>query len=346
LFGAHTMRQRGLFEEIDRLRELTTLGDPLIMLHKKINWESFRDELELIRPEENPDNVRNAGRKPFDAVMMFKVMILQRYYTISDDQMEFQLKDRRSFERFVSGGDTLYYMPDAKTIWLYRERFKEAGIAKKIFKLFQDQLKKAGLIGKSGKIVDASFVEVPRQRNSRDENKEVKEGITPDGWSDNKQSQKDTDARWTEKNKEKYFGYKNHVVADKKSGIILDYTTTSAEIHDSQTIDEIIGKPRKENEPVWGDSAYRSEEIEELLRKRKYKSNIHEKGYRNRPLTEKQKDRNTIKSKIRVRVEHIFGMIYWMDGDYLCYIGKKRIAEAIGMINLLYNMRRYCFLMR
>jgi IS5 family transposase len=340
------MRQRGLFEEIDRLRELTKLGDPLITLQNRINWESFREELEVIRPEDNPDNITNAGRKPFDVVMMFKVMILQRYYNISDDQMEFQLKDRRSFERFVSGGDTLYNMPDAKTIWVYRDRFEKAGIARKIFNLFQDELKKGGIIGKSGKIIDATFVEVPRQRNSRDENKEVKGGITPDGWSDNKRSQKDTDARWTEKNNEKHFGYKNHIVTDKKSGIILDYITTSAEVHDSQTIDEIIGEPRKENEPVWGDSAYRSEEIEELLRDRKYKSKIHEKGYRNHPLTDKQKEHNTRKSKIRVRVEHIFGLMHWMNGDYLRYIGKERIAEAVGMINLVYNMRRYCFLVR
>ena len=262
------MRQRGLFEEIDRLRELTALGDPLILLNKKINWESFRKILETIRPEDNPDNEKNAGRKPFDAVMMFKVLILQRYYGISDDQMEFQLKDRRSFERFVSGGDTLYYMPDAKTIWLYRERFKDAGIGEKIFKLFQKQLQGAGLIGKSGKIIDASFVEVPRQRNSRDENQQIKEGNTPEGWKDSKKSQKDIDARWTEKNNEKHFGYKNHIAADKKSGLILDYTTTSAEVHDSQPIEDIVGKPRKEREPVYGDSAYRSDEIEKKLKKR------------------------------------------------------------------------------
>lgn len=340
------MRQRGLFEEIDRLRELTELGDPLILLNKKIDWESFRKVLETIRPEENPDNEKNAGRKPFDVVMMFKVLILQRYYSVSDDQMEFQLKDRRSFERFVSGGDTLYHMPDAKTIWVYRERFKEAGIAKKIFKLFQKQLERAGLIGKSGKIIDASFVEVPRQRNSRDENQQIKGGIAPEGWKENKNSQKDIEARWTEKNNEKHFGYKNHVVADKKSDLILDYTTTSAEVHDSQPIEDIIGKPRKENEPVWGDSAYRSEEIEKKLLKKGFKSRIHEKGYRNHPLTEKQMGLNRKKSKVRARVEHIFGLIYWMDGDYLYYIGNKRIAEAIGMINLIYNMRRYCFLMK
>jgi len=340
------MKQRGLFEEIDRLHELTNLGDPLIILQKKIDWELFRDELEKIRPEKNADNIKNAGRKPFDVIMMFKIIILQRYYTISDDQMEFQLKDRRSFERFVSGGEIIYHMPDAKTIWLYRERFNEVGVSKKVFTLFQNQLHEAGVIGKSGKIIDASFVEVPRQRNSREENQQIKEGKIPEEWSDNKKSQKDTDARWTIKNKQKYFGYKNHIVSDKRSGIILDYTTTSAEVHDSQVLDKIIGEPRKDKEPFWGDSAYRSEEIENLLDVQNFKSKIHEKGYRGSPLTEKQKECNTKKSKTRARVEHIFGMLYWMNADYLRYIGEKRIEEAVGLINLLYNMRRYCFLTR
>jgi transposase, IS5 family len=339
------MRQRELFEELDRLQELTALGDPLIILNEKIDWESFRKLLQKIRPEKNPQNVRNAGRKPFDEVLMFKVIILQRLYNLSDDQMEFQLKDRRSFERFVSGGDTLYYMPDAKTIWIYKERFKEHGIASKVFKQFSRQLEKKNLIATSGQIVDASFVEVPRQRNNRDENKHIKEsGTYPEEWDDNKKKQKDVDAQWTKKNNQKFYGYKNHISTDKKRKFILNYEVTSAEVHDSQPLLKILGEPRKKDEPVWGDSAYRSEKIEEQLEEAGFKSNIHEKGYRNKPLIETQKKKNAIKSKVRSRVEHVFGMMYWMKGDYLRSIGIQRAEESIGMINLIYNMRRYCFL--
>ena len=337
------MRQRGLFDELDRLEELTKLGDPLIVLNEKINWERFRKTLKQIRPEKNPDNIRNAGRKPFDEVMMFKIIVLQRLYNMSDDQMEFQLKDRRSFERFVSGGDTLYYMPDAKTMWLYKERFKEHGIAKKIFKQFNKQLEKMNLIAKSGQIIDASFVEVPRQRNSRDENKHIKEeGTYPEGWKENKKEQKDIDATWTKKNDQKYYGYKNHISADKKKKFILNYKVTSAEVHDSQPMFDVLAKPRRKNEPIWGDSAYRSKEIEENLNNAGFKSKIHEKGYRNKPLTETQKKKNKKKSKVRARVEHVFGMMYWMKGDKTRSIGIERAEESIGMINLIYNMRRYC----
>ena len=336
------MKQRGLFDEIERLNELTKLGDPLIILAERIKWETFRPILKQIRIE-NPDNIKNAGRKPFDEIMMFRVIILQSLYGLSDDQTEFQLKDRRSFERFVSGGDTLYQMPDAKTIWLYKERFKEHGIARKVFKKFNHQLDKANLMAKSGQIVDASFIEVPRQRNSRDDNKHIKtEGTYPGEWSENKKRQKDIDACWTEKNKQKHFGYKNHIAADRKRKFIINYEVTSAEVHDSQPFFDVLGKARKKNEPVWGDSAYRSEHNEKRLAKSGFISKIHEKGYRNRPLTDKQKARNTIKSRTRARVEHIFGSIHWFKGNYLRRIGLARITEAVGMINVAYNMKCYC----
>ncbi|HOO70970.1 MAG TPA: IS5 family transposase [Spirochaetota bacterium] len=336
------MKQRGLFDEIERLEELTKLGDPLITLTEHIKWETFRPILNKIRIE-NPDNIKNAGRKPFDEVMMFRVIILQSLYGLSDDQMEFQLKDRRSFERFVSGGDMQCQMPDAKTIWLYKERFKEHGIARKVFRKFNHQLDKANLMARSGQIVDASFVEVPRQRNSRDDNKHIKEeGTPPEEWSDNKKRQKDVDARWTVKNKQKHFGYKNHIAADRKRKFIINYDVTSAEVHDSQPFFKVLGKPRKDNEPVWGDSAYRSEDNEKELAKKGFLSKIHEKGYRGRPLTERQRLRNTIKPRTRARVEHIFGSIHWFKGNYLRCIGLERITEAVGMINLAYNMKRYC----
>lgn len=336
------MKQRGLFDEIERLEELTKLGDPLTILTEKIKWETFRPILKQIRIE-NPENIKNAGRKPFDEVMMFRVIILQSLYGLSDDQMEFQLKDRRSFERFVSGGDMQYQMPDAKTIWLYKERFKEHGISRKVFRKFNHQLDKANLMAKSGQIVDASFVEVPRQRNSRDDNKHIKEeGTHPEEWSENKKRQKDVDARWTEKNKQKHFGYKNHIAAERKRKFIINYEVTSAEIHDSQPFFEVLRKPRKDNEPVWGDSAYRAEDNERKLAKKGFVSKIHEKGYRGRPLTERQMARNTIKSRTRARVEHIFGSIRWFKGNYLRCIGLARITEAVGMVNVAYNMKRYC----
>ena len=93
-------------------------------------------------------------------------------------------------------------VPDSKTIWLFKERLTKANVVEKLFEKFHDELEKQGYIGNEGKIIDASFVEVPRQRNSREENKEIKEGNVPAEWQENphKLSQKDLDAKWTKKN--------------------------------------------------------------------------------------------------------------------------------------------------
>ena len=196
-----------------------------------------------------------------------------------------------------------------------------------------------------GIIVDATFSEVRRQRNSREENKEIKEGKVPEEWqkegNEAKLHQKDTDARWTKKHGQSHYGYKNHVKVDAKSKIIKSYTVTSAEVHDSQETEALLDD-RDEGQLMYGDSAYRSEEIEAVLAKRKIKSMIHEKGYRNHPLTKTQKKRNRAKSRTRARVEHVFGfMENTMKITRLRALGKQRIEGIIGLINLSYNMCRY-----
>lgn len=340
------MKERGFFDECIRLDELTQLGDPLVVLDEKIDWEKFRPILRKIRPEKNPDNIKNAGRKPLDEVMMFKVILIQHLYNLSDDQTEFQLKDRRSFERFVSGGHTLFEMPDAKTIWHYKEQFKNHNVAKKAFDAFNRFLNQANILAKSGKIVDASFVDVPKQRNTRDENQGIKEkSEVPKDWSENKKRQKDVDARWVTKNKEKHFGYKNHVLADKKSKLIVSYEVGPASEHDSQKFGQITKKVKR-HETLWADSAYKSKAIDKKLQKKSIKNKINEKGVRGRPLSKRQKISNRAKSKVRARVEHIFGAISWMGGNFMRCIGLERADEYIGMVNLVYNMRRYCFLSR
>ena len=131
---------------------------------------------------------------------MFKILILQRYYNISDDQAEYQICDRLSFMRFL--GLTLADdVPDSKTIWNFRERVTDLDLAEVLFELFIKELTKLNLIIHEGKIIDASFVEVPKQRNSREENKAIKEGNIPADWQNtsHKLAQKDTDARWTKK---------------------------------------------------------------------------------------------------------------------------------------------------
>ena len=169
------MMQAGLFDWQTRFEQLDNSGDPLVKLNQIVNWEQFRQTLETVRDKERKSN---AGRKPFDVRLMFKIMILDSLYNLSDDQLEFQIKDRISFMRFLglSLDDTV---PDAKTIWLFRQQLTEAGLIEKLFQQFDEFLRQNGFSAKKGKIVDASIVAVPKQRNTRDGNKPIKNGDVP-----------------------------------------------------------------------------------------------------------------------------------------------------------------------
>lgn len=331
-------KARGLFDEQIRLEKLSKKQDPLERLNSHIDFEFFRKPLQKFFDKEVDPS--KGGRPPYDYVLMFKILILQRYYNVSDDAIEYAVLDRLSFMRFLGLGIN-DPVPDSKTIWLFRDNLTAAGMIEKLFSHLDKQLDKDGIIVHKGKLVDASIVEVPVQRNSREENKELKEGNIPEEWEENKLRQKDTNARWTTKNGEDYFGYKNHVKADSKTKIITGYKATTANIHDSEVIDELLDKKEDGGQPLYADSAYRSQAIEKMCRKKNIESCIHEKGYRNNPLTKRQQQRNRKKSKTRVRVEHIFGFITnSMNGMYLHYRNFVRNQAAIGLMNITYNLFR------
>ncbi|QSH94763.1 IS5 family transposase [Treponema phagedenis] len=295
------MKQKGLFDEEDRLRVLSKLGDSLEKLNEKINWEIFKPLLKKALTKE-PKGL--GGRPAYDYVMMFKIIILQKLYNISDDQTEYQINDRLSFMRFL-GLELKDKVPDAKTIWLFKEKLIEARVSKKLFEKFGKELAKNNLIGKEGTIIDATIVEAPIQHNSKDENEQIKNGKIPEQWQEKqnkaKLSQKDCDARWTKKHKRNYYGYKDHIK---------------------------IG-----------------EEIEGILKAKGIEGQICERGARGKPLTKKQKIGNRKKSKIRARVEHVFGfMTNSMKGIYVRTIGLARATFSIIMMNLTYNLCRYCYL--
>jgi IS5 family transposase len=256
------------------------------------------------------------------------------------------LVDRFSFRRFVGIGteDTI---PDEKTIWLFRETLTQKAVVEKLFDLFDRFLNEAGYNAKKGMIVDASFVEVPQQRNTRAENKQIKQGQIPEEWKDKapKLRQKDLDARWTKKNHETHYGYKDHIDVDVKHKLIRKYEVTPAHVHDSQKLKPLIDEDNT-HQAVWADSAYKSEEIDKWLKKRKIKNHIHGKGSRNHPLTEFQQALNRRKSSIRARVEHAFGRIGFLIGRWIRSVGQLRATAKIGLINLVYNMTRFTYLVK
>lgn len=334
------MGQLGLFDLEDRLAELSSMGDPLEKL-SVIPWHKFEARIHhlMMKPK-----LSNAGRPPFKYSMMFKIMVLQHMYNLSDAQMQFQIIDRLSFRRFLGIGaeDTI---PDEKTIWLFRETLTQAGAIQKLFTLFDRYLNEAGFTAKKGQIIDATFVELPRQRNTREENDTIGKGDIPEDWKDNpsKLSQKDLDARWTKKNDETHYGYKNHLNVDAKHKLIREYAVTDASVHDSQVFEEILDVDNS-GKALWADSAYQSEEMRGKLFRRGIRNNINRKGYRGHPLSEFQKARNRVRSSVRARIEHVNGRLDCMIGRWIHCIGRLRAAARIGMTNLIYNMTRYAYL--
>lgn len=288
--------QPSFFDESERYIKLDKLKDPLAELKEYIDFETFRESIEEVfeKPKRS-----NAGRKQLDVVFMFKILMLQRLYNLSDEQMEFQINDRLSFCRFLGlplGGSA----PDYTTIWKFRDALAQAGAVKGLFDLFTRQLEAKGLVTREGTLVDASFVEVPRQRNTKDENELVKNGETPEQWKTqpNKLRQKDLEARWTKKNGVSYFGYKDHVKADAASKLIVDYTVTDASVHDSQELFNLVGEDCR-GESLFADSAYAGRDIAARLSDLGIYNFIHERAYKNRPLGEVSKEANTIKSTVR-----------------------------------------------
>jgi len=335
-----TIGKKGFFDEDFNAELLTEIGNPLESISKIIDFEMFRTTLEekLL----NTHKKNNAGAKPYDFVMMFKIIILQRYYGLGDKQIEYQIIDRTSFKRFLGleSGDKV---PDEKTVWAFRETLTKLGLVEILFEEFRNYLETSGLIFNEGQLIDASFTVAPRQRNTREENAKIKAGEGDELWNDNphKKRHKDIEAKWTKKNEEVFYGYKDHIKVDTKSKFIGKYVVTDASVHDSQPLDNLLTESDA-NQGLHADSAYTGKKQEKTIAKYKMTNKVNEKGYKNKPLTKEQIENNHQKSKTRSRVEHVFGfMEQSMNGLCLKSVGIVRATGIIGLINLTYNLFRY-----
>jgi transposase, IS5 family len=289
--------QPGFFDGEDRLKALSAAGDPLERLSLVVDFEVFRAELEtaLTRSDRS-----RGGRPPYDPVLMFKVLVLQTLYTLSDEQTEYQLKDRLSFMRFV--GLALHEaVPDAKTIWLYREQLARASAVERLFARFDNLLRAKGWLAMGGQIVDATVIEARRPRLTQAEKNTLKGGGTPAEWKPARRAQIDRDGRWTLKRGRKresspseghkrqaeiavpMFGYKNHVGVDREHGFLRRYVVTHAARYDGSQLDAVLDRDNTASD-VWADTAYRSMANLALLERRGLKPQFQRKKPRGRKM--------------------------------------------------------------
>ena len=290
--------QPGFFDIDDRLKRLSDLGDQLEAFRVAVDFETFRPELNAVLSYSNGSQ---GGRPPFDPVMMFKILVIQAANNLSDERTEFLINDRLSFMRFL-GLSLADRVPDARTIWLFREKLTKAGAIKTLFERFDAMLREVGYIAMSGQIVDASLIAAPRQRNTNDEKKAIKEGRIPDEWKEKpaKLRHKDRDARWTVKfTKAKpredgsspmvdlaipVFGYQNHISIDRGFGFIRQWSATDAAAYEGRRLREGLLDKTNTASGVWADTAYRSAANEEFIRKNGFVSHVHRKKPKGRAM--------------------------------------------------------------
>jgi IS5 family transposase len=331
------MHQGGLFDEEIAYGRLDKCMDPLLRLNTVIDWELFRARLKTIRKN------TGSGRRAFDEILMFKILILQSLYNVADDAMEYLIRDRLSFMRFL-GLNLRDRIPDAKTIWLFREQLTKAELIKPLFDEFDDYLRKNGFRAQSGQIVDATIVPVPIQRNRPEENEQIKSGHTPESWAEKQKEQKDTDARFTKKGNRSYYGYKDHVDVDVEHKFIRDYEVTPANTHDSQVFVELLDLNNDSRE-VYGDSAYFVRELMKLVVLMGLFPLMNIRGVKGKKPSAYARAVNRERAKFRSRVEHVFGaMKQKMHDIVMRSIGIARAKTNIGLRNLGYNLMRYRYL--
>ena len=351
------MNPSSLFSLSDHLEALSKHGDPLEALDATVDFEYFRAW--LVEGLGYGDGSKG-GRPPFDPVSMFKALILQAQHNLSDARMEFMIRDRLSWMRFLGFalGDPT---PDENTIRHFRNRLTETGTLKRVMKAFDWQLHKKGYIPMSGQIIDASLVPAPKQRNTEDEKAAIKAGKSAgEIWPDHphKAAQKDTSARWTLKigGKVRYrpdgaplpmiavpvFGYKSHISIDRRFGFIRESMVTPASEADGRQLKRLASADNTGSE-VWADSAYRSRRNEKWLARRMFTSRIHRRKPAGKPMSKATARANAKKSSIRAAVEHVFAHQKNRFGLFIRTIGLARAEAKLTLANLAYNFDRLIF---
>lgn len=350
------MRQAGLFGLSDQLKRLSDCGDPLETMAQVVDFELFRPALE--KALAYGDGARG-GRPPYDPVAMFKVLLLAAQNTVSDARMEFLIRDRLSWLRFL-GFDLGAPTPDGNTIRLFREKLTRAGAIDALFTAFDRRLRDRGYLPMGGQIVDATLVAAPKQRNTAAEKDAIKAGKTAaEVWPDQpaKAAQKDTDARWTLKFAKARtlpdgrpgidiaipsFGYKSSIAICRRYGFIRRGKVTDGARFDGRMLRDVITNDNTASD-VWADTAYRSRSNEAWLKTIGRVSRVHRKKPKGKPMPVRTARANAARSAVRARIEHVFARQKDQMGLCIRTIGLARAEAKVTLANLAYNIDRLIF---
>lgn len=262
----------------------------LMKIEVVVNWQALVNLVKVI----DKSNTGKGGRKPLPFEWKIKMLFLQYTFNLSDEELEDQLIDRLSFQKFV-GINFDQEIPDFTTMWHFKEALIQHRLMDRLFSSIDHQLRLSGLVLKKGTIVDATIIETTTKPM-----KEAKRETAA------KNSQLDTDARGTEKNGNKYYGYKGHVGVDAESKLIRKRSFTPASVHDSQELEKLLSGDERS---IFGDKAYPVDQQKTIARKLGIYYGILDKKKKGKDLSNKQKKRNKQKSSVRAGVEHVFAFM-------------------------------------
>src|SRR3954471_4521664 len=351
--------QTGFFDVDERLKELSSKGDALERLNAIVDFEAFRPDLARAVPRSDGSK---GGRPAFDHVLMWKILILQASHSLSDERTEFLIKDRLSFMRFLELGLS-DAVPDANTIWTFREALTRATIDGKpaietLFRAYEASLTQAGFLAMGGQIIDASIVAAPKQRNTTAETSR-RGAFRRRGRTSPRSSHRRIGMRAGRSSSRRQsplndgspridlavpaFGYKNHIGIDGRTGLIRTWAATNAARHDGAQLSNLVSKDNTASD-LWADTAYRSKANEKHLADNGLRSQIHRKKPPGRPMPLNVARANGAKSKVRSAVEHVFAHQKGPMGLVVRTIGLARATVKIGLANIVYNMRRAAWL--
>tara|TARA_B100000508_G_scaffold8211_1_gene5963 strand:- start:255 stop:1262 length:1008 start_codon:yes stop_codon:yes gene_type:complete len=265
-----------------------------------------------------------AGRPPWEPVMMLKAMMLAKWFNLSDPGLEEALLDRISFRKFV-GLSFADATPDETTFVKFRKRLRDAKLDDYLFNSVVKHLDSQGFLVRQGTMVDATIIE--QSTGSK---------------NDEGESTRDEDASFTKKHGKTHHGYKAHIACD-LSGVITDYKVTTAKVHDSKCIDELV---EDEDKVVYADSAYSSKDRREALRDRGVIDAIVYKRTRGQAELHDWQDRwNVLISKVRSKVEHPFAMMKHQLGyRKVRYRGLDRNGFDVCLMLMACNLKRSVYL--
>ena len=285
------------------------------------------------------------GRPPYPTEALVRMVFLQGLYNLSDEQCEHQVLDRLSFQRFCRLDGALN-IPDARTLWSFRQRLAEGGLGgRAIFEALSQQLQRHGFIPRGGQIVDASIVQAPITQANAREREALNKGEAPEGWSKKRLAHTDRDARWTKKHGKSYYGYKLHGNVDARYKLIRQMKITAANADDGQQLPDVlqVANTRKR---LLADRGYDSAANRQTLQQHGLADGIARRAKPGQTAKVRLKQRNKTINRTRARVEHVFAALSQQGGKCVRAMTLARNALAITLQCAAYNARRLVWLVK